>query len=129
MANSLEARPPLLDNELIDFAFHLPSEWKIRNGKSKYLLKRLARDILPAEILRLPKRGFGVPMARWIRGPLIIKIEAILAGDSPVWMSGFLSKPHFENFFQEHMNFRKDHSKTFWALLVLDHWMKRYGVT
>lgn len=70
MAASLEARPPLLDHHLVEFAATLPSSDKLRGGVSKFLLRRAAGGLLPAEILRRPKHGFEVPVGAWLRGGL-----------------------------------------------------------
>jgi len=70
MTYALEAREPLLDHELVEWSLRLPLEWKLRGGKSKYLLRRLAERYLPREIVERPKQGFAVPIDRWLRGPL-----------------------------------------------------------
>ena len=70
MSYALEAREPLLDHELVEWSLKLPLEWKLRGGKSKYLLRRLAERYLPREIVERPKQGFAVPIDRWLRGPL-----------------------------------------------------------
>lgn len=125
MAHGLEVRPPLLDNELIEFAFRVPSRLKLKGGVSKYLIKKLARELLPAEILKLPKRGFGIPVNKWVRGPLKSRIDEILKGDSPIWSGVGLNVGSFRSWNEEHQNLKRDHSKTLWAMIVLDHWMKR----
>ena len=70
MSYALKAREPLLDHELVEWSLKLPLEWKLRGGKSKYLLRRLAARYLPREIVERPKQGFAVPIDRWLRGPL-----------------------------------------------------------
>lgn len=70
MAFSLEARDPFLDHRLVEWAMRLPTEWKLRGGTRKYLLRKLAYRHIPPSILDRPKMGFSVPMARWLRGPL-----------------------------------------------------------
>ena len=70
MTFALEAREPLLDHALVEWSLKLPLEWKLRGGTSKYLLRRLAHRYLPREIVERPKQGFGVPIDRWLRGPL-----------------------------------------------------------
>jgi asparagine synthase (glutamine-hydrolysing) len=70
MAFSLEAREPLLDHALVEWGMRLPLAWKLRGGRNKWLLRRLAARYVPAEILDRPKQGFVVPMERWLRGPL-----------------------------------------------------------
>ena len=70
MAFSLESREPLLDQDVVEWAVKLPLKWKLRAGQNKYLLRRLAYRYFPRELLDRPKKGFEVPIADWIRGPL-----------------------------------------------------------
>src|SRR4029079_4687470 len=70
MAHSIESRVPLLDNNVVDIAWSLPTSMKIRDGRRKHVLKEVAATILPAEILARPKQGFGVPLDVWFRGNL-----------------------------------------------------------
>jgi asparagine synthase (glutamine-hydrolysing) len=70
MAFSLESREPLLDQELVEWAMKLPLKWKLRGGQNKYLLRKLAYRYVPERLLDRPKRGFEVPIADWLRGPL-----------------------------------------------------------
>ncbi|HEY3487343.1 MAG TPA: asparagine synthase (glutamine-hydrolyzing), partial [Gammaproteobacteria bacterium] len=70
MAHSLEARVPLLDHKLVEFAATIPSEFKLRAGKTKYIFKQALRGILPDSVLDRPKQGFGVPLGNWFRGQL-----------------------------------------------------------
>ena len=81
MAFSLEARDPLLDHKIIEWAAKLPLSWKIRNGTNKYLLRKLAYRYIPQEILDRPKMGFSVPMAQWLRGGLRTWGESLLEDD------------------------------------------------
>lgn len=81
MAFSLEARDPLLDHTIIEWAARLPLGWKLRKGTNKYLLRKLAYRHIPREILDRPKMGFGVPMAKWLRGGLRAWGEALLQDD------------------------------------------------
>ena len=70
MANSLEIRCPLLDHELAELAFRIPHAWKLRNNRGKDIFIRALGHRLPPALLNQPKRGFGVPLATWFRGPL-----------------------------------------------------------
>ena len=70
MAHSLEARPPLLDHRLVEFAATIPARFRLRGGTTKYLFKQAMRGILPDGIIDRPKHGFAVPLARWFRGDL-----------------------------------------------------------
>jgi asparagine synthase (glutamine-hydrolysing) len=124
MAHGLEVRPPLLDNQTVDWAFALPSRFKVRRGHSKYLFKRAARGHLPDNIIDRRKKGFGIPLAAWLRGPLRDRIESLLAS-SPAWDLGLLDQAVFRDWNQQHQTRRTDHAKPLWALLVLDSWLRR----
>ena len=124
MAHGLEVRPPLLDNQLVDWAFSLPSRYKLRGQRGKYLLKLAARGKIPDEVIDRPKKGFAIPLASWLGGPLRGRVEAVLAG-SPVWDLGVLNRATFVDWHDQHRRRRRDRSKPLWALLVLDRWVRR----
>jgi asparagine synthase (glutamine-hydrolysing) len=124
MAHGLEVRPPLLDNQMVDWAFTLPSTYKLRGRTGKYLLKKAARGKIPSEIIDRPKKGFGIPLAKWLRGNLRDRMETVVE-KSPVWDLGPLRRATFETWNREHQSAQRDHSKPLWALLVLDHWLRR----
>jgi asparagine synthase (glutamine-hydrolysing) len=128
MAHGLEVRPPFLDNELIDWAFRLPSSLKLRGGRGKYLLKLAGRDRLPSEILHRRKKGFGIPLGRWLRVALQPRLNAVL-DDSPLWSDGMLSRATLRTWRDRHIDGRGDYSRPLWALLVLDHWARRERTT
>ena len=124
MAHGLEVRPPLLDNDMLEFAFSLPSSYKLRRTTTKYLFKRAARGHVPYDIISRPKKGFGIPLAAWMRGALREPIAAIVER-SPVWDSGMVDQRTFRAWNVEHQDRRADRSKPLWALLVLHHWLSR----
>jgi asparagine synthase (glutamine-hydrolysing) len=123
MAHGLEVRPPFLDNEVVSWAFSLPSSLKVKRGVGKWLLKRAAEGRVPERIVRRPKRGFSIPLAAWLRGPLRTALEEVLAS-SRLWR-GALNRELFCSFADEHKKRRGDHAKALWALLVLDRWVRR----
>ena len=126
MAHGLEVRPPMLDNEVIDLAFSLPGRVKLRGARSKYLLKRVASAYLPAAIVHRPKQGFAIPLARWLRGSLRERVDAILAaGSARVWTETGLSRAVLSAWAREPQSGRRDHARPLWALVVLDHWLRR----
>ena len=81
MAHSVEARPPLLDHKLIEFAATIPARFRLRDGTTKYLFKQAMRGLLPDRIIDRPKQGFAVPLARWLRGDLAAFAKDILLSD------------------------------------------------
>jgi asparagine synthase (glutamine-hydrolysing) len=124
MAHSLEVRPPLLDNALIDYAFALPSSMKLNGKASKFLLKRAAAGHLPDEIISRKKKGFGIPLSRWLKGPLAERVERITQ-PGPLWDAAGLDRDVFVRWWKEHLARKVDRSKPLWALIVLDHWYHR----
>jgi asparagine synthase (glutamine-hydrolysing) len=82
MAHSLEARVPLLDHPLVEFAATIPGDWKLRRGKTKQIFIKALRGWLPDEVLDRSKKGFGVPLNRWFRGPLRPLVRELLLSDT-----------------------------------------------
>jgi asparagine synthase (glutamine-hydrolysing) len=124
MAHGLEVRPPLLGNALVDLAFGLPSRDKLRGNTSKFLLKRAVRGQIPDEVIDRRKKGFGIPLAAWIRGPLAARVQAVV-DESPLWDLGCADRSVFARWLDEHRGRRRDRSKPLWALYVLDRWLRR----
>ena len=125
MAHGLEVRPPLLDDALIEKSFSLPSRYKVRKGVNKFLLKMAARGKIPDAIIDRPKKGFGIPLASWLRGPLKDRIQEVVTR-SPVLDRGIVDADVFRAWNDQHQKKRADHSKPLWAMLVLDHWFRRH---
>ncbi len=126
MAHGLEVRPPLLGNAMVDLAFGLPSRDKLRGNTSKFLLKRAVRGRIPDEVIDRRKKGFGIPLAAWIRGPLAARVQAVVDA-SPLWDLGCADRAVFARWFDEHRGRRRDRSKPLWALYVLDRWLRRHA--
>lgn len=125
MANSLEVRCPLLDHELAEFAFSIPKEWKMRNGKGKQIFLDAVGDRLPAELLSLPKKGFGVPLSNWFRGSLHDFLWDHLAGKTFL-DRGIVSPTFVKHLLQEHDSRRRDNSDWLWMLLMLELWLRDF---
>ncbi len=121
MATSLEVRAPFLDHELVEFVMGLPSNLKLKGFTSKYLLKKAMKDILPAEILQRKKKGFGVPIAKWIKGPLKELFMEMLSNER-IRREGFLNPQYVEKLLQDHLQNRRDNRKQLWTLLVWELW-------
>ena len=126
MSTSIEARVPFLDHKLVEFTMDIPMQWKIRNGETKYLLKKALADLLPNEILYRQKMGFAAPMAQWLRGDFGRRAEAVVLG-SPLMERGFLNRDHIAQKFREHIEGRRDNALHLWTLFNLtswyDHWI------
>ncbi len=121
MANSLEARSPLLDHELAELAATIPASQKIKGGQGKSILIRALADRLPREVFDRRKMGFGVPLAAWFRGPLREMLHDHLTG--PSFLSRGIVSPRFlRGLLYEHDIGRRDNSHWLWALLMLELW-------
>jgi asparagine synthase (glutamine-hydrolysing) len=123
MANSLEVRSPLLDHALAEFAMSLPYSWKVRNGKGKQILLKAVGDRLPPELLRLRKKGFGVPLAAWFRGALRPMLWDHLTSRRFL-DRGMVSQHFLSHLLQEHDSGRRDNSHWLWMLLMLELWFR-----
>jgi asparagine synthase (glutamine-hydrolysing) len=125
MACSLEVRAPFLDHELVEFVMNLPSRWKLRGFTSKYILKKAMGNWLPDEVINRPKKGFGVPIAKWVKGPLRGLFEDLLSFNR-IKQEGFLNPEYVTTLFQDHLANKKDNRKQLWTLLVWELWVNRY---
>jgi asparagine synthase (glutamine-hydrolysing) len=126
MMASLEARVPLLNNDFVAFATGLPLDLKLRGLRSKYLLKRALRGILPAQILSRPKKGFGIPVAEWFRGPLREQLLSVLGADR-IRADGFFDPTAVQRLIDDHMSGRRDNRKQLWTLFAFQMWHEGYS--
>ena len=128
MACSLEIRAPFLDYELVEFVMGLPSELKLRGFTSKYVLKKAMKNFLPKEVIHRKKKGFGVPIAKWVKGPLRELFEELLSPDR-LRREGFLNPGYVETLLREHLVNKRDNRKQLWTLLVWELWVNHYHPT
>ena len=119
MAVSLEAREPLLDYRLIEFAATLPDAMRVRGGQGKWLMKRAMRGALPDDILYRPKMGFVSPIAQWFRGPLAEQARNIASG-SALARSGWFNTARLSEIAEAHIAGRSDNARLLWQLWMLD---------
>ena len=127
MAVSLEAREPLLDHRLIEFAARLPENLRIRSGQGKWLLKQSMRRYLPDQILFRPKQGFVTPIAHWLRGPLASAARGI-ASSATLARTGWFDAPRLRALADAHIAGHADHSRLLWQLLMFDRSLDRLGI-
>ncbi len=125
MANSLEARSPFLDHEVMEFAAALPVEIKVRNRQLKYLLKRAFADLLPPENVNRRKMGFGVPVGQWFRGPLRELLRDALLSEQSL-KRGYFRETEVRRLVDLHLESRADHSFQLWNLLMLELWHREF---
>jgi asparagine synthase (glutamine-hydrolysing) len=121
MSASLETRVPLLDHRVVEFAWSLPLEYKYRDGVAKWPLKQVLYRHVPRELLDRPKGGFGVPMDRWLRGPLREWAEALLAEDR-LRREGFFDVRAVRAQLATHLGGGKDRQYALWTLLMFQAW-------
>jgi asparagine synthase (glutamine-hydrolysing) len=124
MAHSIEARPPLLDHKLVEFAATIPARFRLRDGTTKYLLKRAMRGILPDTIIDRGKRGFAVPLGRWFRRELAGFTRDVLLSNT-CRQRGFLDVGYVERLLRLHRDGR-DLELHLWTLLSFELWCRRF---
>ncbi len=125
MACSLEVRAPFLDAELVDSIQAMPAVFKYARGQTKRLLKHAARGRLPSTILDRPKKGFGIPVARWLRGPLAPLLDSLLGHDR-LKSQGLFDPIEVARRVKEHRDGVCDHRKPLWTLLMFQLWYDRW---
>jgi asparagine synthase (glutamine-hydrolysing) len=125
MAVSLEARSPFLDRRVLEFAFSLPLDMRIHGRHKKYIVRRLLRDYLPAELIERPKQGFTAPVAHWLRNELRDELESCLGKDTVV-RRGFFDPNRVSSLVDQHLQGTHNHAQLLWALLVLEWWLEHH---
>ena len=127
MANSLETRSPLLDHKVVEFAFLLPEKMKLRGFRgTKWLLKEAFRDMLPPEIYKRGKMGFGIPLGPWFRGELKEYWGGTCLSQKAL-ARGYFKPETLRRLWDEHQRGARDHGYRLWALLMLELWHKQFA--
>jgi asparagine synthase (glutamine-hydrolysing) len=127
MHHGLEVRLPFLDHHLVDFVFSLPSEWKLKNGERKSLLKESYKNQLPNELLHRKKRGFEVPLYHWLKGPLKEKVDREL-NEEIIREQGILNYSAVNKIILRSRSHEPGDSPALvWAILVFQSWLKKYN--
>jgi asparagine synthase (glutamine-hydrolysing) len=119
MANGLEARVPLLDHKVCEFAFSLDDDLKIRNNQRKYLLKQIASKWLPTDFDFTRKQGFSIPQSEWLKSRYHDRILDLLPHDN------FLNKPYIRRLLKDHKGGVKNNSKKLWPILIFLIWREK----
>lgn len=128
MAVSLEAREPLLDHRLVSFALRLPDRFLMRDGKSKWLLRKVLERYVPPSLFDRPKMGFSIPTGAWLRGPLREWGEALLS-PARIRDEGTFDSAEVARLWSEHQSGRANRESILWNLLMFQAWRDRYRVT
>ena len=122
MAVSLETRVPMLDQRVVEFAWSLPLNYKIRNGQGKWILRELLSKYVPRELVDQPKMGFGVPLHNWLRGPLLDWSQNLL---DPIKLrnQGYFNAEAVLKKWNEHLSGKRDWQHHLWDILMFQAWL------
>jgi len=125
MAVSLETRAPFLDPRVGQFAASLPLDYKLRGSRGKYILKKAVEPLLPVEILRRSKKGFGIPIAEWLKGRLNPLMHDLLSA-ARLAEQGLFEPTYVERLISEHETGVASHHKQLWTLLIFQLWYDNF---
>jgi asparagine synthase (glutamine-hydrolysing) len=125
MAASLEVRCPLLDHRVVEFAWSLPLSYRADDGGAKRVLKSMLERYLPRALFERPKRGFGVPIGAWLRGPLREWAETLL-DERRIAQEGYLQPAAVQGLWQQHLSGQRDHPELLWRLLMFQVWHEHW---
>lgn len=123
MAVSLENRVPFLDTDVINFAWHLPMNMKIRDGQGKWILRQVLSRYVPSSLFERPKKGFGVPLGDWLRGPLKEWAEELL-DVSRLNSEGFFVTSIIRKKWEEHLSGNRNWQNQLWKILMFQSWLQ-----
>ena len=125
MGVSLEARVPLLDHRVVEFAWRLPMEFKIRDGQSKWVLRQLLYRRVPRQLIERPKMGFGIPLGDWFRTSLRDWVEALL-DPHRLRREGFFRVQPIRRMWNEHLEGQANHQHELWNVLAFQAWWQQH---
>jgi asparagine synthase (glutamine-hydrolysing) len=123
MAHSLEVREPLMDHKLIEWLATVPSSMKVRGQEGKFLFKKAMEPLLPDDVLYRPKMGFSVPLARWFRGPLKVRVREAVLGER-LAATGWFEPGYLRHLVDAHQAGTRDYSAPLWTLLMFEAFLR-----
>ena len=126
MAVALEARVPLLDHRVVEFAWRIPRQTLMRDGSGKWPLRQVLYRHVPRELIERPKTGFAIPLGEWLRGPLREWAEALLS-EKRLRDGGLLDVANVRRTWAEHLSGRHNWQYLLWDVLMLEAWRERWG--
>ncbi|HLN27757.1 MAG TPA: asparagine synthase (glutamine-hydrolyzing) [Gemmataceae bacterium] len=125
MAHGLEIRPPLLDHELLELAARIPSKWKVREGETKWIVKKAFQNRLPGAVVWRPKHGFEIPIDAWLRNSLREQFEAAVL-DPSAKVADLVNQATARRIYRAHLAGTGRHGSVLWSLLILARWADHY---
>jgi len=125
MATSLEARVPLLDYKLVEFAFSLPPDYKVRGSTTKWFFKKALSGFLPETIINRRKEGFSIPIKNWLKGELK-ELMLTYLDPSAIESTGLFENGYVQRLISEHLASKENHSHRLWALISFMIWKKKF---
>ncbi|MCP1455007.1 asparagine synthase (glutamine-hydrolyzing) [Pseudomonas kilonensis] len=123
MANSLETRVPMLDHQVVELSWRLPLSMKIRDGKGKWILREVLYRHVPREMIERPKKGFSVPIASWLRGPLRDWAETLLQ-EQRLKKEGYFNSTIVRKAWSDHLTGKANNSTKLWSILMFQAWLE-----
>ena len=124
MSNSLETRVPFLDHRIAELAWQLPLGMKIMDGQGKWILRQVLYKHVPRELIERPKAGFGIPVGKWLRGPLRPWADSLL-DENRLNAEGYFYSSPIKKKWTEHLSGRRDHTASLWAILMFQAWLSQ----
>ena len=125
MAHSLETRPVLVDKEFVEFSARVPTKYKLKGMRLKYLLRRVAERYLPHDLIYRKKQGFSFPIGRWLREDLY-EFSSNLFAESRFVEHGIFNRDHIDHMFSEHVSGKADHNYRLWMIINFELWYRMY---
>ena len=122
MANSLEGRMPFLDHRIVEFSWSIPFESKINNGVGKNIIRNILIKYFPEDFFERPKKGFGVPLDRWLRVDLKVWAESLLS-EERLEKDGYFNVKEVRNIWMQHINLKHNHANRLWSILMFQAWL------
>ena len=122
MAVSLEARVPLLDHNIVEYAWQIPFDLKLRDGEGKWILKQILRKYVPADLIDRPKMGFGIPVGDWMRGELRDWVDDLLSEDA-LRRQGYFHSAPIVRLWEQHRDGKGEHEYLLWDVLMFQAWL------